>query len=76
MFYELSIAFLSIAISFVLYFSFFKYFQNPRRADDDITDDDITDDDIAFDPRDDLDGKELVLVSVVSKIDWLIAHFL
>lgn len=58
MFYEMSIVFSSVAISFVLYFSFFKYFQNTRQTHE-------SDDEITFDERHDLDGKELLLVSVV-----------
>lgn len=56
MLYELSIAFSAVAISFVLYFSFLKLFQNDRRNEDD---------EITFDERRDLDGKELLYVSVV-----------
>lgn len=58
MFYELTIAFLSIAISFVIYFSFIKHFQIERHTQE-------SDGEIAFDPRYDLNGKELLFVSVV-----------
>lgn len=69
MFYELSIVFSSVAISFVLYFSFFKYFQNNRQTHE-------LDDEITFDERHDLDGKELLLVSVVRMIISNIFFFL
>lgn len=59
MIYELTIAFTSIVISFVIYFGFFKFFQNHRHPNDG------SDDEVVFDERADLDGKELVLVNVV-----------
>lgn len=64
MFYELSIAFSSVAIAFVLYFSFFKYFQTNRQVHE-------SDDEVTFDERHDLDGKELLLVSAVRTIQSL-----
>lgn len=63
MIYELSIAFTSVAISFVIYFGFFKFFQNHRQTND------VSDDEVVFDERADLDGKELLLVSVVSTLN-------
>lgn len=57
MFYELAISFASVAVSFLLYFSFFKYFQNERQT---------SDDEVVPDERPDLEGKELILVNVVS----------
>lgn len=58
MLYEVTIAFSSVAISFVLYFSFFKLFHTERHADE-------SDGEPAFDERIDLNGKELLYVSVV-----------
>lgn len=52
MFYELTIAFSSVIISFILYFGFSKWFE--RNVDE-----------IEYDERRDLNGKELLLVNVV-----------
>lgn len=72
MLYELSIAFSSVIVSFVLYFLFLNYFECNNRNDE-------IDNDVIFDERHDLDGKELLLVSVVRIfVIWLIflARFL
>lgn len=58
MFYEISIAFLSVFASFVIYFLFMRYVQNDHQINE-------TEDEVVFDQRHDLDGKELLLVSVV-----------
>lgn len=55
MLYEFAIAVGSILFSFSLYFGFSKYVQSDS-------------DDVVFDRRDDLDGKELLLVNVVRSI--------
>lgn len=59
MLYELSIAFSSVIVSFVLYFIFLNFSESKNRNDE------IDDNDVIFDERHDLDGKELLLVSVV-----------
>lgn len=59
MFYELTIALTSITISFVIYFGFYKFVQNDRQLNE------SSDDEIVFDERADLDGKELLYVSLV-----------
>lgn len=72
MLYELSIAFSSVIVSFVLYFLFLNFFESNNRNDE-------IDNDVIFDERHDLDGKELLLVSVVRIfVIWLIflARFL
>lgn len=72
MLYELSIAFSSVIVSFVLYFLFLNYFESNNRNDE-------IDNDVIFDERHDLDGKELLLVSVVRIfVIWMIflARFL
>lgn len=70
MIYELAIAFFSVSISFIIYFSFFKFFQNNRRSNA------SSDDEIVFDERHDLDGKELLFVSVVRQLErHILAHF-
>ncbi|XP_031620487.1 prostatic acid phosphatase-like isoform X2 [Contarinia nasturtii] len=58
MLYEFTIAILSITIPFALYFTFLKYFQNNLLTHDN---------EIIFDKRHDLDGKELLLVSVLMR---------
>lgn len=55
MFYEIVISVGSVLFSFLLYFGFNKFFQSDN-------------DDVVFDRRDDLDGKELLLVNVVRGI--------
>lgn len=55
MLYELTIAIVSVAFSFLLYFSFRKFFQTIFYQCDEIK----------FDERHDLIGKELIFVSVV-----------
>lgn len=61
MLYEFAIAVGSILFSFSLYFGFYKYFQSAS-------------DDVVFDRRDDLDGKELLLVNVVSDVKYTITE--
>lgn len=68
MFYELTIAFLSVAISFVIYFSFIKHFHIERHTQE-------SDDEIVNDPRYDLNGKELLFVSVVRDINLLYSKY-
>lgn len=58
MLYEIAIGLISVAVSFVLYFSFFKYFQFDRQSNE-------SNDEIIFDKRTDLIDKELLYVSVV-----------
>lgn len=55
MFYELTIAIVSVAFSFLLYFSFYQFFQTIFYRSDEIK----------FDERHDLNGKELLYVSLV-----------
>lgn len=61
MFYELSIALSSVIVSFACYFLFKKYFANNDQNGE-------FDDEVKFDERHDLDGKELLLVTVVRAI--------
>lgn len=58
MLYEITIAFMSVAISFIIYFSFFKYLPTKRHTNE-------SDDEIALEERHDLNDKELLFVSVV-----------
>lgn len=63
MFYELSIAFSSVIVSFACYFLFTKYFGN------NVQNGEFDDDgEVKFDERHDLDGKELLLVTVVRAV--------
>lgn len=61
MYYELTIVLTSISISFLIYFSLIKYFNLDRRIHE-------LEDEIVFDPRHDLNGKELIFVSVVRNV--------
>lgn len=56
MFYEIIISVGPILFSFLLYFSYVKYSQSHS-------------DDVVLDRRDDLNGKELLLVTVVRSIE-------
>lgn len=58
MLYEIIISLSSIFFSFLLYYSFFKFFYTNDG------------DDVVFDRRDDIDGKELLLVNVVRIRKW------
>lgn len=61
MFYELTIAISSVIISFIVYLSFLKKFQNDQNRNETESDDD----EIILDERVDLESKELLLVNVV-----------
>lgn len=75
MWYELCIACSSITISFLIYFNWNWWFGGERRHYNN-TDEDATDvDNIVFDERSDLDGKELVFVSLVRQ-PTLVNYFL
>lgn len=61
MLYELTIAFSSIIVSFALYFAFFNLFHRRDEMGDN--------EPVQVDERRDLDGKELLLVTVVRNYD-------
>lgn len=66
MLYELCIACCSVASAFLLYFKFNWLFASKDQQNDN----DNYDDDVAFDERHDLDGKELLFVSLVREDKW------
>lgn len=70
MFYELTIAISSVIISFIVYLSFFKKFQNDRNRNETESDDD----EIILDERVDLESKELLLVNVVRIESWMLVQ--
>lgn len=61
MFYELTIAIVSVAFSFLLYFSFHDFLQTIFYRSDKIK----------IDERNDLNGKELLYVSVVRRSEFM-----
>lgn len=75
MWYELCIACSSVAISFLVYFNWNWWFGGEQRDKlDNYSDNDYDDDNVVFDKRPDLDGKELLFVSLVRQFEHRHRH--